>query len=277
MSKSNAAATAATTAKLPGFMHAKSARASARKVLGEGAVEGTEFEVFDIEGGRFDWRAIEQAPKSRRTSKGKGKPAPAPAAEQQAGLPLEEPAAAPVGSATDAQFAEAVATAVGAPLGHNFSDLSELPTVPVTAEPVAPLGAPLQAEQPAPAEPEPAKPSSAASAFGAAAFAALSVDNHAPKPLPRAPKPVAEKKTRVPAEVKNGIRKPQPGTVCRAVWDAIEEFNEREGRVATSKDMRKIGEEKGWNQNNVSIEFYAWRKFNGISGRAAKPAEPKAE
>jgi hypothetical protein len=33
----------------------------------------------------------------------------------------------------------------------------------------------------------------------------------------------------------------------------------------------------GWNPNNASIEFYQWRKFNGITGRKAKPAATPVE
>ena len=28
---------------------------------------------------------------------------------------------------------------------------------------------------------------------------------------------------------------------------------------------------EGWNPNNASIEYYQWRKYNGISGRVAAP------
>ena len=34
---------------------------------------------------------------------------------------------------------------------------------------------------------------------------------------------------------------------------------------------------KGWNANNASIEYYQWRKFNGITGRVAKAAPAQAE
>jgi hypothetical protein len=40
--------------------------------------------------------------------------------------------------------------------------------------------------------------------------------------------------------------------------------------AATLKDAKAQGEKRGWNPNNVSCEFYAWRKFMGIKGRAAK-------
>ena len=58
--------------KAAGYSAAKGARAAARKVLGAEAVEGAEFKVTEIDGGRFDWEAIEQPKRKGRVS-GKGK------------------------------------------------------------------------------------------------------------------------------------------------------------------------------------------------------------
>ena len=33
------------------------------------------------------------------------------------------------------------------------------------------------------------------------------------------------------------------------------------------QQVKALAEERGWNPNNASIEFYQWRKFNGIRGR----------
>lgn len=62
----------------------------------------------------------------------------------------------------------------------------------------------------------------------------------------------------------NGIKRPSAGTVCAAVWEAVEALGVT---AATSKQMRAVAAEKGWNTNNVSIEFYRCRQFHGI-GRA---------
>ena len=47
--------------------------------------------------------------------------------------------------------------------------------------------------------------------------------------------------------------------------------------TATWEQVKAIAEANGWNPNNASIEYYQWRKFNGITGRVAKAAPAQAE
>lgn len=68
-------------------------------------------------------------------------------------------------------------------------------------------------------------------------------------------------------EEQNGIKRPSAGTLCRAVWDALDKLGIE---TATSKHAKELAVKKGWNPNNVSIEFYQWRRFNGVTGRQAK-------
>ena len=63
-------------------------------------------------------------------------------------------------------------------------------------------------------------------------------------------------------EERNGIKRPRVGGLCAAVWQYLDEHPSM-----TAKDVRVSAEEHGWNVNNVTIEFYQWRKFNGLSGR----------
>lgn len=122
----------------------------------------------------------------------------------------------------------------------------------------------------------------AANAFGAAAIAALS------NPQPRAPraddaggrretdKPVVPRKEKVQNEIVNGVRKPSPGTTCRAVWDELEKLQAETGTPPDSKAVKTLANSKKWNANNASIEFYQWRKFHGIKGRAKAAPAPSA-
>jgi hypothetical protein len=99
-----------------------------------------------------------------------------------------------------------------------------------------------------------------------------------------APLPVAQKPTQVAVGLvieknrpeQNGIKRPSAGGRCRAVWDALDDFRRDEGVLPDAKFVRALAVENGWNPNNASIEFYQWRKFNGITGRQAKPAAPVA-
>lgn len=66
-------------------------------------------------------------------------------------------------------------------------------------------------------------------------------------------------------EERNGVKRPSEGTVCGAVWAEFDKNPE-----IKAADLADLADTNGWNRTNVSCEFYAWRKFNGIKGRAAK-------
>ncbi len=71
------------------------------------------------------------------------------------------------------------------------------------------------------------------------------------------PKKAAPKVERIE---QNGVKRPKDGGLCAAVWAWLDAHPE-----ATIKDAKAAAPENGWNANNVACEFYAWRKFNGIS------------
>ena len=75
----------------------------------------------------------------------------------------------------------------------------------------------------------------------------------------------------------NGVKRPSAGGLCRAVWDACWSHQEKTGEVPTAKQVKEIALAQGWNPNNASIEYYQWRKYNGISGRVAKVETKKPE
>lgn len=119
-----------------------------------------------------------------------------------------------------------------------------------------------------------------------ATLQALLEQHTAPEAEPAAkPLPVSTKPTQVAIGLKieqnrpeqNGVTRPSAGGRCRAVWDALDEFRAETGNVPTAKDVRAIAADEGWNPNNASIEFYQWRKFNGITGRQAKVVAAPAE
>lgn len=85
----------------------------------------------------------------------------------------------------------------------------------------------------------------------------LPVDRHTEKGL----------KIEKDREERNGIKRPSVGGKCRAIWDYLD------GLVAvgvqpTAKHVKQQAENCAWNPNNAVIEFYQWRKFNGITGRS---------
>ena len=73
-------------------------------------------------------------------------------------------------------------------------------------------------------------------------------------------------------ETRNGVTRPSIGGRCRAVWDACDAHAQATGDDPTASVVRTLAAAQGWNPNNASIEFYQWRKFNGITGRTPKAA-----
>jgi hypothetical protein len=67
----------------------------------------------------------------------------------------------------------------------------------------------------------------------------------------------------------NGIKRPSVGGKCRAIWDYLDALVAAQ-ITPTAKQVKEDSVTHGWNPNNASIEFYQWRKFNGIQGRAPK-------
>jgi Rieske Fe-S protein len=69
--------------------------------------------------------------------------------------------------------------------------------------------------------------------------------------------------------MQNGVRRPSAGTLCRAVWDFCGHYADTYGEAPTIRTVKAHAASVDWNTNNASIEFYNWRKFNGISARRA--------
>ena len=84
-------------------------------------------------------------------------------------------------------------------------------------------------------------------------------------PEPAAPPASTGLKIEKDRPERNGIKRPSAGGKCRAIWDAMDAFAESTGDDPTAKDVRDLAAQHGWNPNNASIEFYQWRKFNGIT------------
>lgn len=76
-------------------------------------------------------------------------------------------------------------------------------------------------------------------------------------PTSKAKKAAAPK---VERKERNGVKRPRAGGLCAAVWTWLDA-----NPGATIKDAKAAAPDHGWNENNVACEFYAWRKFSGIS------------
>lgn len=98
--------------------------------------------------------------------------------------------------------------------------------------------------------------------------------NAAPAPTMAEPKPA--KAPRAPSgtsnglkieanrEERNGVKRPSIGGKCRGIWDMLDGI----GPDATAKQAREAGAGK-FDKTTIMVQFYRWRKFNGIEGRKA--------
>lgn len=66
-------------------------------------------------------------------------------------------------------------------------------------------------------------------------------------------------------ETRNGQTRPSIGGKCRGIWDALDEM----GTAATAKQARDALLPRGFDKTTVMVQFYRWRKFNGVEGRQA--------
>lgn len=72
-------------------------------------------------------------------------------------------------------------------------------------------------------------------------------------------------KAKQEAVIKNGIKAPMRAGKCMAVWQACEALYKATGKVPTLKEVMGCEGMQGANVTNTQIEFYRWRKFNGLN------------
>jgi hypothetical protein len=70
-----------------------------------------------------------------------------------------------------------------------------------------------------------------------------------------------------PRAESNGVKMPAPGTICRQIWDHCESVY-ASGSMPQAKALRAWGAGR-LDDVTMTVQFYRWRKFRGISGRQA--------
>lgn len=69
------------------------------------------------------------------------------------------------------------------------------------------------------------------------------------------------------AVVKNNVKAPMRPGKCMHVWQTCEAIYKATGKVPTLKELNAHEAMQGTNLTNNQIEFYRWRKFNGLNGK----------
>lgn len=88
-----------------------------------------------------------------------------------------------------------------------------------------------------------------------------SIANLLPAPVEQ-PKPQKQE-----AKVQNGIKAPMRAGKCMHVWQVCEAMYKATGKVPTLKELNAHEAMQGTNQTNNQIEFYRWRKYNGLNAK----------
>lgn len=89
-----------------------------------------------------------------------------------------------------------------------------------------------------------------------------SIANLLPAPVEQPVKPQKQG-----AVIKNGIKAPMRAGKCMLVWQTCEALYKATGKVPTLKEVMACEAMQGANATNTQIEFYRWRKFNGLNAK----------
>lgn len=65
---------------------------------------------------------------------------------------------------------------------------------------------------------------------------------------------------------KHGIARPKTDGVCLQIWNTCDTLVSS-GITPTLKAIKEQGKLNNWDKVTTTVQFYRWRKFNGISGR----------
>lgn len=82
-------------------------------------------------------------------------------------------------------------------------------------------------------------------------------------PAPAAPA-VAKRTIEPGRPERNGVKRPSAGTICAQIWAWCDKEHDTNGKV-NAKDLRAAL--AGLDDTTKTVQFYRWRKFNGIQGR----------
>lgn len=68
-------------------------------------------------------------------------------------------------------------------------------------------------------------------------------------------------------KVQNGIKAPMRAGKCKHVWEVCEAMYKATGKVPTLQELNAHEAMQGTNTTNNQIEFYRWRKYNGLNAK----------
>lgn len=90
-------------------------------------------------------------------------------------------------------------------------------------------------------------------------------DLTAKAPVEPVAKPAKERKIQANRPEQHGVKRPSEGTICAQIWTWCDEV-QKAGDKVTAKELRAALPEL--DDTTKTVQFYRWRKFNGIEGRS---------
>lgn len=71
----------------------------------------------------------------------------------------------------------------------------------------------------------------------------------------------------------NGVTKPSVGSICRAVWDALDAKRAELKAIPSFENVRDLMKSNNWQRNTAFTQFQRWKQYHGVMPRSPEEEE----
>lgn len=75
----------------------------------------------------------------------------------------------------------------------------------------------------------------------------------------------------------NGVTRPSAGSICRAIWDALDSQRKSLKTIPTFENLRELMKANSWSKNTAMTQYQRWKQFNGVMPHSIDMDEAEAE
>lgn len=96
------------------------------------------------------------------------------------------------------------------------------------------------------------------------------VTEEAPAPAPVAAPKSKSAGTKIQKDrpEQNGVKRPSAGTICAAIWDALDiKRIQLNGATPSFKDLKAMQDANGWQRNTAVTQYQRWKEFHDLMVR----------
>lgn len=86
----------------------------------------------------------------------------------------------------------------------------------------------------------------------------------------KGPRVAQESKIEKNRPEQNGVKRPSEGTICRHIWDTMQVRLDGGDMPTLPQAREQLRDREGLDNTTVTVQYYRWRKYNGIKGRTPK-------